>query len=124
MLSPTVNVASLGAMIHGPVGISRCELFRRDPRAYFICGLILCAPPLEELSLILYLDSWLAPVPLGVRFCSWRFVRTDHIVSVMLADDTRSYGEPEEFDALCDTRERNVSSMSSSRGRQCRGLLP
>lgn len=48
MLSLTINVASLGAMIHSPVGISRYELFRRDPRAYFICGLILCAPLLKE----------------------------------------------------------------------------
>lgn len=27
-------------------------------------------------------------------------------MSVALADDARSYGEPEEFDALCDTREK------------------
>lgn len=108
MLFPTVNVASLGAMIHGPVGISRYGALQKDPRAYFICGLILCAPPLEEPSLVLCPDSWLASIPLGVRFCSWRFLRTGHI------DDARSYGELKEFDVLCDTREKNVSPTSFS----------
>lgn len=50
MLSPIINVASLGAMIHDAVGISRRECSSEEPRrAYFICGLILCAPPRNHL---------------------------------------------------------------------------
>lgn len=50
MLSPIINVASLGAMIHDAVGISRRECSSEGPRrAYFICGLILCAPPRNHL---------------------------------------------------------------------------
>jgi len=47
MLSPTVNVASLGAMIHGPAGHKPARAPPKGPgaRPYFICGLILCASP-------------------------------------------------------------------------------
>jgi len=94
----------------------RAYALPKRPEAYFICGLILCAPPLKEPSIVSYLDSWLASVSLGVRFCSWRFVRTDHVVSVMLADDTRSYTVNPKNSMHCMTHVRgmNVSSTNSS----------
>lgn len=50
MLSPIINVASLGAVIHDVVGISRRESSSEGPaRPYFICGLILCASPRNHL---------------------------------------------------------------------------
>lgn len=42
-LSLTVNVTSLGAMIHGLLDINGREHLRSQAPAYFICGLILCA---------------------------------------------------------------------------------
>jgi len=122
MLFPIVNVASLDAMIHGPEGICSSEETRGllYLRLNFMCSSAQGTLHRFVSGLVARVCfSWCKILQLEIR--SHRSRRQRHVGRWHAV----VYGEPEEFDALYDPRERNERRIPHrARGRRCRGLLP
>lgn len=110
MLSPTVNVTSLGAMIHGPVGISRYGALQKRPAGLLYLRLnFMCSSAQGTLP------RFVSALPARAHSSRCEILQLEvrlHRSYRALADDARSYGHvvnPIKNSMYCVTHARRPS---------------